>query len=115
MSEGEGRKDDTSKIKMELIPPIPLRLLGERYTVGSFKYGDYNWAEGMAWGRVYGAAMRHLTAWWSGERDDPEDKGHHLAAACFGLFTLMEYERLHPGLDDRPKRMKEGLKYDANE
>lgn len=106
----EGRKDDGDKVRLDLIPVRPLMMLGERYTVGSKKYGDYNWTKGMKWGRVYGALLRHIFKWWAGEKYDTEDNGHHLAAACFCLFTLMEYERINIEGDDRPKNMKGGLK-----
>lgn len=39
--------------------------------------------------RYYAAAMRHLVAWWGGERLDPESGLHHLAhALCCVAFVL---------------------------
>lgn len=46
--------------------------------------------------RYYDAAIRHLTAWWDGERNDPESNLPHLAhAACCIIFLLW--------LDDNPQ------------
>lgn len=47
--------------------------------------------------RYYDAAIRHLTAWWDGERNDPESQLPHLAhAACCVIFLLW--------LDDNPQK-----------
>lgn len=46
--------------------------------------------------RYYDAAIRHLTAWWDGECNDPESNLPHLAhAACCIIFLLW--------LDDNPQ------------
>jgi hypothetical protein len=98
-----GLKDDSSKLRMDLIPVYPLRKLAEVYTIGAKKYADRNWEKGIEYSRLYGAMLRHLTAWWGGEQNDPEDGQHHLASVVFGAFALMEYERTHGELDNRPK------------
>jgi len=36
--------------------------------------------------------MRHIVAWWLGERDDPESGFHHLAHAMCCLIFLVEGE-----------------------
>jgi hypothetical protein len=97
-----GRKDDTEKLRYDLIPPYPLERLAEVYTIGAKKYSDRNWEKGMAWGRIFAAMMRHGWHWWSGVRWDPVDKQHSLASVAWCAFTLMEYELTHPELDDRP-------------
>jgi hypothetical protein len=64
--------------------------------------GDHNWRKGMAWHRLFGAALRHLWAWYRGEKADPETGLSHLAhAACCVLF-LLTYELKGLGTDDRP-------------
>lgn len=102
-----GRKDDSQKLRYDLIPPGPLAGLADVYTRGAAKYGDWNWREGFAWSRIYGALMRHLQAWWDGEVFDGDNGQHHLDSVAWCAFTLRELERLHPGLDDRRCTIKE--------
>jgi len=97
----EGRKDDQGKLRFDLIPPGPLEELARVYTIGAAKYADRNWENGLQWGRVFAALMRHAWAFWRGERFDPKDGQHHLASVCWTAMALMEYERTHPELDDR--------------
>lgn len=99
-------KYDMGKLRVDLIPIAPLLELARVYTIGAAKYGDNNWRGGMEWGRVYGALIRHLWAWWQGEKLDAEDNQHHLASVIWGAMTLMEYERMGVGDDDR--RYSEG-------
>lgn len=63
--------------------------------------GERNWEKGMSWGRVYGALMRHMWAWWAGESTDQETGRSHLwhAGAC--LAFLIAYEERKIGTDDR--------------
>jgi hypothetical protein len=99
----EGRKDDAGKLRFDLVPIDPLRKLAQVYTIGAEKYEDRNWEKGIRWGRIYAAMMRHATAWWNGETNDPIDGQHHLSSVAWCAFALMEYERTHPELDDRVK------------
>jgi len=98
----EGRKDDAGKLRMELIPVKPWQELARVYSIGAKKYGDRNWERGIAWSRIYGAMMRHAVAWWGRERHDPQDGQHHLASVAWCALALIELERTHPELDDRP-------------
>lgn len=98
----EGRKDDQSKDRFELLPGDALRAIAVILTFGAAKYGDRNWEKGMKWSRVYGATLRHLTAWWEGEKLDAETgKSHLWHAGCCVLF-LIAYEIRSVGEDDRP-------------
>jgi hypothetical protein len=101
MSE-QGRKFDAGKARFELIPARPLEALAQLYGMGATKYGDRNWEQGLAFGRLFAAMMRHAWAWWRGETHDPEDGQHHLASVAWGALCLMELERTHPDCDDRP-------------
>lgn len=103
----EGNKNDQGKLRYDLIPVGPLRKLAEVYTIGCKKYEDRNWEKGILYSRIIGALMRHFEAWRDGERVDPENGQHHLSSVAWCAFALMEYERTHPELDDRPK--KEGV------
>ena len=92
--------DHSTKLRYDLIPPEALEELARVYTLGSRKYGDNDYLEGMDWRRVIGAMIRHLEAFRGGESDDAEGF-KHLAAVAWGAFTLMTYERLGLGVDDR--------------
>ena len=99
----KGRKDDVGKLRFDLLPVKPLESVAAIYTYGANKYDDNNWRGGLKWGRVFGASMRHMWAFWRGEDNDTESGLPHLAHAAFGLLTLLEYTETHPELDDRVK------------
>jgi hypothetical protein len=98
----EGRKDDGAKVRTDLLPPDVLLAIAAVLTVGAAKYGDRNWERGMAWSRCYGAALRHLFAWWQGEVADPETGLSHLAHTACCILFLLAYESRQVGTDDRP-------------
>lgn len=85
----EGIKHDTGKSRLDLLPFDALIEVGYILTFGASKYADRNWELGMEWGRLHGAALRHLSAWGTGEDKDPETGRSHLAhAACCCLMLL---------------------------
>ena len=98
----EGKKFDNGKVRMDLIPVSLLQAVGAILTLGADKYGDRNWEAGLAWNRPYGAILRHLLAWWGGESTDAESGKSHLWHAACELAFLIEYEKTHPELDNRP-------------
>lgn len=97
-----GHKDDADKVRMELIPPELMIAVGDILTSGAKKYADRNWEHGMKWSRVYGALLRHLIAWWGGEKKDPETGRSHLWHAGCCVTFLIAYEMRGVGEDDRP-------------
>ncbi len=104
----QGNKDDAGKLRFDLVPVMPLEAVAAIYTYGADKYDDNNWRKGIRWGRVFGASMRHLWAFWRGEDYDPESGLPHLAHAAFGCLTLLEFMETHRELDDRVKPRREG-------
>lgn len=98
----EGVKFDDGKLPYELLAPEMLEDVSRVLQFGAAKYAPRNWEKGMAWGRVFGAAMRHLWAWWRGEEKDPETGFSHLAHAACCVMFLLAYERRKVGTDDRP-------------
>lgn len=98
----EGRKDDIGKARHDLIPPELPEAIAAVLTFGASKYGERNWEKGMSWGRPFAAMMRHLWAWWRGEKADPETGFSHLwhAGACIAF--LIAFEQRQKGIDDRP-------------
>lgn len=99
---GEGKKFDTDKLRVELLPIEPLEKIAEILTFGAKKYGERNWEKGMKWSRLFGAGTRHFWAWFKGEDYDKESGLLHLAhLGCCVLF-LLEYFIKKTGTDDRP-------------
>ena len=87
-----------------------MRAIAEILAFGAEKYPDdelgrrdYNWRRGFAWSRIYGAVLRHLTAWWDGEDLDPETGKSHLWHAGCDILFLIEFEITKTGRDDRYK------------
>lgn len=96
-----GVKHDHDKVPLDLLPFDALERVGEVLQHGAKKYAPRNWERGMRWGRLLGAAFRHLFAWARGQNRDPETGFSHLAhAACCVLF-LLAYEERGIGTDDR--------------
>ena len=99
----EGYKADEDKVRMDLIPPEAVFALAAVLTFGANKYADRNWELGMKWGRPFGALMRHMWAWWRGEKADPETGMSHLWHAMCCIAFLVTYEQREIGTDDRPR------------
>ncbi len=100
---GEGRKFDNDKPRTDLLPTKPLLDIAEILAFGAKKYGERNWETGMRWSRLYGAALRHLWAWFAGEENDKETGRSHLAHAACCVIFLMQYNYTKREFDDRPK------------
>lgn len=94
-------KFDQNKVRMELLPPRPLRDIAEVLTEGARKYDDNNWRKGFDYSRVYGAMQRHLTDWYTGDTFDKETSKNHLAHAGCCLMFLLEFYHSGAGNDDR--------------
>lgn len=109
-----GRKDDAAKVRLDLVPPELIFAVGDILTFGAKKYADRNWEQGMSWGRVFGALMRHMWSWWGGKGpttksflfsdiDDETERSHLWHAACCIAF-LIAYEERRIGQDDRASK-----------
>jgi hypothetical protein len=96
-----GARFDKGKNRYDLLPSYPVDELVKVYTYGANKYSSENYLRGMDWRKVIGPALRHVYKWSRGEKYDDESGIHHLAHACWNLFTLMVYEKNHIGRDDR--------------
>lgn len=96
-------KFDAGKPRLELLPPEFLTGVAKVLTFGAQKYSAGNWAsgDGFEWSRLYGALLRHITAWANGEDIDPESGLSHLYhAGCMLAFLAAHMER-GLGVDDR--------------
>lgn len=100
--EDEGIQSD--KMPMDLIAPEIMVALSQVLRYGAKKYAPRNWEKGMDWSRVFGAAQRHLWAWWAREDKDAETALSHLAHAACCVMFLIAYEERECGSDDRPRR-----------
>jgi hypothetical protein len=101
----DGKKDDSGKPCMELLPFSALVEVAKVLTHGAKKYAPDNWKKvPNAKNRYTGALMRHLAAWKEGEDIDGEsgdDKLRHIAqVACNALF-LVWFETHNSELEDK--------------
>lgn len=101
-----GEKKDDGKFRWELIAFDAFEGVAAILTMGAKKYEARNWEKGIAYGRVFGALMRHLSAWWRGESIDAESGRSHLDHAMCELMFLSAYEkRGMVDFDDRPSKL----------
>lgn len=109
----EGTKLDDEKVRLDLFPYDALVAISHVLTFGARKYADRNWEKGIKWGRVFGAAQRHLVAWWMGktetnvnylfgEMDDESKMSHLWHAGCCIVFLIAFEARGMRKFDDRP-------------
>lgn len=90
----EGRKFDQGKPDWSLLPMKSVEEVVKVLTYGAEKYDRENWRIiPDAKNRYFAATMRHLTAWWNGERVDDETGISHLAHAICCLHFLEELDR----------------------
>lgn len=110
-----GHKESKGKRQWTLLPFEALREVVDVLTVNAeTKYARNNWSlveNGTT--KYMDATLRHIDAWLTGERKDPEDGKSHLAhAACDILFALWfeltgkergaQTEQLQPGCTVQP-------------
>lgn len=101
----EGVKFDQGKDPWHLAPWDAFRAIVKVLQYGATKYTERNWEKGMAWSRPYSALIRHVTAWWEGEKTDHETGFSHLWHAGCCIVFLIAYELRGIGVDDRPQPM----------
>lgn len=89
-----GVKFDNEKPRWSLVPYDALAEVVDVLTSGAKKYSPDNWKHvPNAEERYVDAAMRHFTAWISGEKKDPETGKSHLAHVVCCVFFLMWFEK----------------------
>lgn len=99
-----GVKFDQNKRRVDLVPTEAINALADILTAGAVKYGRDNWRKGMDWSRVYGAAQRHMLAFWGGDDIDEESGMPHLWHALTNIAFLVSYQAMSVGRDDRWKQ-----------
>jgi hypothetical protein len=101
-----GVKGDAEKPRWDLLPYDALAPVVRVLTFGARKYSDDNWQHvPNARRRYFAAAMRHLSAWITGEKVDPESGENHLAHAICCLLIIFWHD-LHS-----PKKSRERKRY----
>lgn len=103
----KGKKFDSEKAPMDLLPYESLEEIAKVLAAGEKKYGTANWTGGIEMRRLISASMRHLGQFNSGEDFDEETGTLHLAnSACNLLFAIWMYKN-RPDLDNRWAKPKE--------
>jgi len=86
----DGIKFDNGKDRWDLLPLAPVRYIVKVLAFGAKKYDVDSWKNIKdAENRYYAAAMRHIVAWRTGEKIDPESRLPHLAHAATNLIFLL--------------------------
>lgn len=86
-----GVKHDGFKLDWSFLPPEVIEEALKVYAMGAKKYGRANYLKGIAYSRLFSAAMRHLWAWWRGEEKDEESGLSHLSHALWNVMSLLEF------------------------
>lgn len=100
---GAMREESPDKGRYDLISPIMLQRLAVVMEKGAIKYSDRNWEKGMPLHRYIDSAMRHISQYLEGMRDED-----HLAHAIFNLMgcihtvSMIERGLLSIDLNDLP-------------
>ncbi len=91
------------KVPLHNVPPSAMHYLALAFKDGAAKYGPLNWRDQKVSATVYyGAALRHLFAWFDGADLSQDAMVEHLAhvmACCAILLDAKSVDMLN---DDRP-------------
>jgi hypothetical protein len=98
-----GKKFDTGKTRLDLIPPEAVEAIGQVLTFGAQKYQDHNWRKGIHYSRLYAATLRHMNSFWEGNDIDEESGLPALSHAIVDLIMILCTEGKY---DDRYKKTK---------
>ncbi len=108
--DGGGKRLNSDKVPLELVPPSLIFAVGEVLKVGAEKYEERNWERGMRWTTVLGCLLRHIYKWASPFYSDLDEESglNHLWHAAANVAMLIEYENTCKNLDDRVSYVKDG-------
>lgn len=96
---GATRSSEADGWRYDLIPQRGLERVAKTCHEGAVKYTPHNWKKGFAWSVMIAHATKHIAMWLMGDKSED-----HLAHACWNLLALMDYEVIHPELNDIPER-----------
>jgi hypothetical protein len=103
---GRALRDNSDKLRYDLIPPLANREYAKVWTQALGKYPEGNWEKGMPWTEVIASAMRHLEAIRLGEDIDLESGLLHAAHLQANAAMLTEYYFTKQDFDNRKKYEK---------
>lgn len=93
MTNPTGIKFDSGKLDWSLLPIEPIEDVIKVLMFGAKKYAPNNWKHiDDHERRYYNAAMRHLTLWMKGEKNDSETGISHIAHSICCLVFLLARE-----------------------
>lgn len=91
------------KVSLTKLPAVAVAHGAHAMMDGAEKYGPYNWRDKHVLAGIYcDAAMRHIQAWFEGERDAQDSHVHHLGHAIACCAILLDAEANGALIDDRP-------------
>lgn len=116
MIDGAGKRYDSGKPRVELLPSSAIEAMANVFTQGAEKYGDRNWERGMDWSRTYASMMRHMLAIGNGQFYDQESGQLHLAhIMANAAFLIYYHENYIQGCDlSLPSRRNLRIGYDID-
>lgn len=86
---GAQRDRQVGKGRYDLISPIALKRLADILEKGAIKYSERNWEKGMNISRFIDSAMRHLSQYIEGRRNED-----HLGQAAWNLHSALHGEEM---------------------
>lgn len=89
-----GVKHDSGKFRFSLLPWNAVKEVIDVLEFGAKKYAPDNWKRvDDHRDRYFNATIRHVTAWYAGEKNDPETGLNHLAHAVCCLLFLIWFDK----------------------
>ena len=100
-----GKKFDSEKPMLYLLPPKSINEVGKVLTYGAQKYDPENWRKvDDLQNRYTSAALRHIFAHMEGEEDDKETGLSHLAHAMCCLLFKLEDKLIGESKEERTRK-----------
>jgi hypothetical protein len=110
-------RNNSGKLRYDLIPPYPMEQIAKLFTYGAKKYSPNNWKKGMPWSECEAALKRHLAAYDANEDYDYDSECagciagdcdnhsrlYHMVSVAWNAIVLIDYYKSNPQFDDRIK------------
>lgn len=102
---GALRSDSSGKGRFDLLSPFALRRVALVCERGAEIYGDRNWEKGVPYHRFIDSALRHVSQYMMGMRDED-----HVAQAVWNLMCILHFDATQPELFDLPSYVSQPCK-----